>query len=69
MHIICLSATLFHTVCVPSVTRALRRQPQSTGSAAGVARVRQALYNTTSFISNIEHNYTTTAIFTQHWDG
>ena len=26
-------------------------------------------YNTTSFISNIEHNYTTTAIFTQYWDG
>ena len=26
-------------------------------------------YNTTSFISNIEHNYTTTAIVTQNWDG
>ena len=26
-------------------------------------------YNTTSFISNREHNYTTTAIFTQYWDG
>ena len=26
-------------------------------------------YNTTSFISNREHNYPTTAIFTQYWDG
>ena len=26
-------------------------------------------YNTTSFISNKVHNYITTAIFTQHWDG
>ena len=26
-------------------------------------------YNTTSFISNREHNYTTTAIFNQYWDG
>ena len=25
--------------------------------------------NTTSFISNIENNYTTTAMFTQYWDG
>ena len=24
---------------------------------------------TTSFISNIEHNYITTTIVTQHWDG
>ena len=26
-------------------------------------------HHTTSFISNIEQNYTTTAIFTKHWDG
>ena len=26
-------------------------------------------YNTTSFISNTEHNYIITTIFTQHWDG
>ena len=26
-------------------------------------------YNTTLFISNIEHNYTITTMFTQHWDG
>ena len=26
-------------------------------------------YNTTSFISNIEHNCIITTIFTQHWDG
>ena len=26
-------------------------------------------YNTTSFISNIEHNYIITTMFTQHWDG
>ena len=26
-------------------------------------------YNTTSFISNKEHNYIITTIFTQHWDG
>ena len=26
-------------------------------------------YNTTSFMSNIEHNYITTATFTKHWDG
>ena len=26
-------------------------------------------YNTTSFISNIEHNYIISTIFTQHWDG
>ena len=25
--------------------------------------------NTTSFISNIEHNYIITTVFTQHWDG
>ena len=25
--------------------------------------------NTTSFISDIEHNYTSAASFTQHWDG
>ena len=29
----------------------------------------QIQYNTTSFISNIEHNYIITTIFTQHWDG
>ena len=27
------------------------------------------LYNTISFISNIEHNYNITKKFTQHWDG
>ena len=26
-------------------------------------------YNTTSFISNKEHNYIITTMFTQHWDG
>ena len=26
-------------------------------------------YNTTSFISNIEHNYIITTMFTQYWDG
>ena len=26
-------------------------------------------YNTTSFVSNIEHHYITTAIVTQHWYG